>query len=128
MISTVCSSVPNEVKVQFSNLVRAKRLEKEERFRKRKRRDELLKSHQLASSPLKQTRLAVGVSSLTDDDVDDAWGEAFFGLDISVGKIQKPLFREAITATKRSKTGFVLLFFSQFIDCFNALILIVIIT
>ena len=61
MISTVCSSAPNEVKVQFINLVRAKRLEKEERFRKRKRRDELMKSHQLSSSPLKQTRLAVGI-------------------------------------------------------------------
>ena len=30
MISTVCSNAPNEVKVQFSNLVRAKRLEKED--------------------------------------------------------------------------------------------------
>ena len=92
-----------KVKVQFSNLVRAKRLEKEERFRKCKRRDELMKSHQLSSSPLKQTRLAVGVASLTDDDVDGAWGEVFFGLDISVGKIQQPLFREAIAGTKRSK-------------------------
>ena len=108
LISIVCSNAPDAVKTQFGLLVRTKRLEKEHRLKKRKRRDELLRSNKTAISPLKQSRLAVTPPSLADDVVDDAWGEAFFGLDISVNKIQQPLFREAITATQRSKIGFVL--------------------
>jgi len=40
-----------------------------------------------------------------DDAVDNAWGEAFFGLDIAARKIEHPLFRGAIEATQRSKSG-----------------------
>ena len=53
------------------------------------------------------TTLSLRQPVLADDQVDLAWGEAFFGLDISIGKIQQPLFREAIAATKRINIGFV---------------------
>ena len=35
--------------------------------------------------------------------MDDAWGKAFFGLDIAGNKIDAPLFKEAIAATKSAK-------------------------
>ena len=110
LISIVCANAPDDIKKQFTLLEKQKRLEKEQRAKKRKRQNELLGISSPASSPAsraRQSRLFHGAPTLADDDVDNAWGEAFFGLDISVGKIAQPLFREAITKTKRSKFGFV---------------------
>ena len=110
LISNICTMAPDEVKKQFAELEHAKREEKHVRVQKRIRMGQLLDSRTTttaSASPAKQSRLGFAPDSLADDDVDDAWGEAFFGLDIACAKIENPLFREAIVATKRSKVGFV---------------------
>ena len=103
IVSAVCPRAPENVKQQFTLLTHTKRMEKRLRSQKRKRSLELLNN----SPVTKQTRLRVTAETLVDEDVDDSWGEAFFGLDIVSFKIGHPLFREAIAATKRSKTGYV---------------------
>ena len=76
----------------------------DEQREKRKRKQELLASPKPAA---KQTKLQISPArSLTDDVVDDIWGRAFFGLDIAPNKSNNDLFREAITATKRSQPGY----------------------
>ena len=110
LISKVCGNAPDVVKEKFSLLERSKRLEREQKAKKHKRMTELLQRTGPASpaTRAKQSRLIIGSPALTDDDVGDTWGEAFFGLDVAINKIAQPLFREVISATKRSKIGFVL--------------------
>ena len=103
IISNVCPTAPDEVKQQFRELEQIKRSEKTVRDQRKSRMRKLLDSK--SPSPAKQTRLGFKIHDLTDDEVDDAWGEAFFGLDIACGKIENPLFKEAIVATQRSKSG-----------------------
>ena len=85
-------------------MVETKRREKFEYSKKRKRAKQLLKLLHL-TPPSKQSKLRLSTPILADDVVDEAWGTAFFGLDIAVNKIENPLFREAIIATKQSKRG-----------------------
>ena len=102
IVAKVCHAAPADVKARFSVLVLTKRQKKTEETQKRKRAGELLKIKGAVASPFKQSKLRYR-SSLPDDDVDLAWGRAFFGLDIPVAKISTPLFREAIVATQQSK-------------------------
>ena len=71
---------------------------------KRKRKQQLL----CVSPKTKQAKLQLspGARQLPDDEVDDAWGRAFFGLDIAANKASTELFREAIAATKRSSVKY----------------------
>ena len=104
LISVVCPRAPDEVKRRFTLLEQSKRMEKDQRHQKRKRGLALLNPR---NSPVtKQTRLRATLSTLAHEDVDDSWGEAFFGLDIAAFKIAHPLFREAIAVTQRSKSGY----------------------
>ena len=68
------------------------------------------KQHLLSPKPkpkAKQSKLHISPSRLVpDDEVDDAWGRAFFGLDIAANKASNELFREAIAATKRSSVSY----------------------
>ena len=72
----------------------------------------------LNSPSTKQTKLRAAPPALVDDDVDDSWGEAFFGLDIAAFKISHPLFREAIAVTKRSKPGLYFILYFLFVSVF----------
>ena len=103
MIVTVCPRAPDEIKEQFVGIIKHKEAQKKLKLQKRKRAEELRRSNSL-SSPAKQTRLGFGKhNSMSDEDVDEAWGRAFFGLDIAWNKINKSLFRSAIEATKNCK-------------------------
>ena len=104
MIAKVCTRAPKEVQAKFAKLERDARVKSIHEQDKRKRAAELLKQVQ---PPKKQSRLKYTMSAT---EVDDAWGEAFFGLDIPVRKIDHPLFRNALQATRRSKKGCVLIF------------------
>ena len=86
------------------------RLARKEMCDKRKRKAELLQP-QLR---LKQTRLSISPVKLQDKYVNECWARAFFALDIPINKINEPLFREAIEATTRSKTGYVRVRFVYF--------------
>ena len=101
VVGQVCKEAPDKVKQKFANLVKAKRKTKEEIASKRKRQQEVLSATQPC---LKQSKLKVN-GTLKDDAVDDAWGRAFFTLDIPPNKIANPIFREAVAATKRSSLG-----------------------
>jgi len=106
IVARVCDAAPADVKARFSLLVLTKRRQKDEETQKRKRAGALLKMNGAGASPFKQSKLRYR-NSLPDDDVDLAWGRAFFGLDIPVAKISMPLFREAIVATQQSSRAYV---------------------
>ena len=102
LISKICSRAPDKIKKQFQRICNEKNVDREARLQSRKRAAELLKSNEF-SSPAKQTRLSVGRKNLlSSEQVDLAWGKAFFGLDIAINKIDKDWFRDAIEATKMS--------------------------
>ena len=102
LIVKVCTAAPDEVKAEFKLLEMTKRLEKEQIVKKRKRAEELLKCKKISTTPpSKQSKLYLrNTTTLSNDQVDEAWDTAFFGLDIPVTKIVNPLFREDIEATK----------------------------
>ena len=103
MIASVCPRAPEQIRQQFCAIIKEKEEEKKLKAQKRKRAEELRRSNSL-SSPAKQIKLGFGkINALGDDDVDEAWGRAYFGLDIAPFKIDKPLFRAAIDATKEAK-------------------------
>ena len=102
LISQVCTQAPAEVKEKFVALVKKKQSERNAKLQKRKRVDELKRSNSW-SSPSKQSKLGFR-NAMTNEDVDEAWGRAFFGLDIAPSKIDKDLFRVAIEATQQSKS------------------------
>lgn len=104
IISKVCPNAPDHVKKQFVELEKQKRQIQVQTKKQKKRQRELLQP-KLCSPPTKQSKLCLSPVKVEDDVVDDAWAEAFFGLDIAGHKIGTPLFRDAIVATQRSKPG-----------------------
>ena len=74
----------------------------DEQRQKRKRKQQLLSPTRDA----KQSKLQISPRLIKDDEVDEAWGRAFFGLDIAANKANNELFREVIAATKRSHAGY----------------------
>jgi hypothetical protein len=106
IISVVCPKAPEEVQKKFRAIIAKKAEEKEQRIVKRKRARELSNAN-FSPSPAKQSKLYLGrharVNLLDDDQVDQAWGRAFFTLDIALNKVDQEFFREAIAATKLSK-------------------------
>lgn len=108
MISKVCDKAPPEIQKQFTALEKEKRIGKDQQSRSRKRAQELLQSSP-AIVPSKKSRLQQRLpfvsEILSGEQVDDAWALCFFGLDIAPNKLIQPLFREAITATQKSKKG-----------------------
>ena len=108
LITDVCTKAPAKVQQDFAALERRKRLEKSKTAVSRKRAAELVlvKKH---SSPLikrkRQSALPFQKSRLSNDDVDNAWAHACFGLDIPPNKINHVLFREAIAATMKATVG-----------------------
>ena len=105
LVSIVCNAAPDNIKEKFAALERLKRANKAQNKVKRQRADELLgKRKKGKSSPSRQSKLGYR-NKASGEEVDLAWGEAFFGCDIPVAKIDHPLFREAIAMTKRSRSG-----------------------
>ena len=103
IISQVCTRASDDIKKKFVAIIKEKQEQKDFKVAKRKRAQELKRSNSW-SSPAKQSKLGLNKrNTLKDRDVDDAWGRAFFGLDISFRKIDKPLFRSAIEASQKSK-------------------------
>ena len=105
IVAFVCPTAPDDVKKKFADLERAKREQKQKRFAKRQRAQELLGQNEKAASgtpPQKQSKLRYR-NRATAEEIDKAWGEAFFGLDIPAHKVDRPLFREAIRLTKKAK-------------------------
>lgn len=114
LVSSLCSKAPAAIKEQFVVLEKAKRLERKAKQASRKRGSELLHVSPAVQAANKnkrcrQSKLEFDKSMLTDEQVHDAWGRAFFGLDIAGNKISDPLFREAIAATRNTRNGFVLI-------------------
>ena len=73
---------------------------------KRKRKQQLISASPKATKA-KQSKLSISPSRLMqDEEVDNAWGRAFFGLDMAPNKASTELFREAICATKRSSINY----------------------
>ena len=108
MVAQICTAAPPEVMQQMSKLERTKRANKVKRAAKKRRAHELLNLQQrqraaAETPPRKQSKLELNRRA-TQDEVDRAWGEAFFGLDIAAAKIDNPLFREALHMTKKSKS------------------------
>ena len=112
LITQVCTKAPEHIKKLFQKLEREKRQMKQETAIKRKRAAELLASSpkpaastssKKVQAKAKQCRLPFAPHRLPNSEVDDAWAKAFFGLDLTPNKIDHELFREAITATSRSK-------------------------
>ena len=105
MIVIVCPNAPDDIKKKFSDLEREKRTQRQKTFAKKRRAAELLsqkKNKEGGTPPQKQSKLRYRTKA-AGEEVDKAWGEAFFGLDIAANKIAHPLFREAIRMTRRSK-------------------------
>ena len=104
VIAQVCTRAPEEVQKAFREIIATKKAEKAEKVARYKRVRELVNTN-LAASPAKQNRIYVHppIEYLDDDEVDQAWGRAFFTLDIAQNKVEQDFFREAIAATKSSK-------------------------
>ena len=105
MIAIVCPNAPDDIKKKFSDLEREKRTQRQKTFAKKRRAAELLsqkKNKEGGTPPQKQSKLRYRTKA-AGEEVDKAWGEAFFGLDIATNKIAHPLFRETIRMTRRSK-------------------------
>ena len=101
LISNLCPNAPEDVQEKFSKLEHKKRHEAEQKAHKRKRANELLHKDKKAKKT-EQSKLGFGPPGVTKDEVDDAWGEAFFGLDMPIAKLKYDLFRYAIEMTKKS--------------------------
>ena len=106
LISRVCARTTDIVKVKFTNLEKKKRQESIAtcKAEKRKRAMKLLYHNKQKRQKNEQSTLFGGraINTVPDDDVDTAWGEFFFGLDVPVRKISHPLFRHAIDMTRKS--------------------------
>ena len=102
MISNLCVEAPPEVREKFKALELAKRKEAKEKKSKRKRANELLQRQKKKAKKAGQSTLGFGPTCVGDDEVDDAWGEVFFGLDMPVAKLKTDLWRYAIELTKKS--------------------------
>ena len=107
IVATVCQTAPKAVKEEFTLLVQQKRQSMDVQRQKRKRQNELLQCAASTVKPVaKQSKLRMSPARLEDEEVNEAWGKAFFCLDIPVNKVCTPAFREAIAATKRSKPAY----------------------
>ena len=104
MVTRVFPADPDNVKTRFANLERQKRSSKKSKAEKRRRSEVLMAVKNQDLTPTKQSRLKYK-QKLSGDYVDEVWAEAFFGLDIAARKVDNPLFRSAIEATKRAKSG-----------------------
>ena len=107
MVAQVCTKAPEEIKTQFALLHRTKTMAAQNKAKKRKRAKELLRSKfspNGVKSPAKQQKLHFMPKMLHDDEVDDAWGRVFFGLDIASHKVSNDLFKETIDCTKLSSS------------------------
>ena len=105
LVSQVCNAAPDNIKQKFTALERLSRISKAKKKAKRQRAKELLGGNKKSkNSPTRQSKLGYR-NKVSAEEVDLAWGEAFFGCDIPVAKIDHPLFREAIAMTKRSRSG-----------------------
>ena len=107
-VSQLCTKAPEEVNRQFTLLEQTKRSAKHQKDVQRKRATELMCA--TPSPVIKRNRRIQGTLPFhrqiaKDDDVDLAWGKAFFGLDIAPAKISHPLFREAICTSQQSRTS-----------------------
>ena len=103
IIAQVCTRAPEDVQKQFREIIARKAEAKKRRDEIRKRARELTFANSQSPSA-KQCKLSLKVKEVLEDDiVDEAWGRAFFALDIAHNKIGQPFFREAIEATKRAK-------------------------
>ena len=115
-IANVCEKAPDNIKEQFAALERSKRVEKKQKDITRKRGIELMNGDR--SSPVitkrkksKQITLPFASSqTLSDREVDNAWGMACFGLDLAANKFNDPLFRDALHATQNSSKRLLLIY------------------
>ena len=115
-IANLCEKAPEHVKKQFSELERAKRLERLQKANTRKRGIELMNANPLSPTNAKkrsrQSTLPFSPQKLlSDQEVDDAWGLACFGLDLAPNKLNDPLFRNAFHATQNSSKRLFILFY-----------------
>ena len=108
LIMDICEQAPLEVQEEFALLERQKRLEKSKKTASRKRAAELMNVSPAAiKKRKKQSPLPFTKNVLPNTEVDDAWALAFLGLDIAPYKIDNQLFRDAIAATMKAKSGYV---------------------
>jgi len=106
IIAKVCPTAPDAIKKQFTALVLSKRAERSDAIQKRKRAIEVLNLSPVKKlSKRSQSKLRLSPIKMADTAVHDAWGLAFFALDIPANKISTPLFREAMVTTQRSSHG-----------------------
>ena len=126
LIAQVCVRAPAHIKKKFCALVVQKRQEKEEQARSKKRARELMEANSPQVSPVasrarrsRQQRLSAFCQYTERDAVDDAWGKAFFGLDIAGNKIDAPLFKEAIATTKSVKARQILWHAAMYVYEYN---------
>ena len=102
MISQVCTRAPEDVQKKFRQIIKEKEEQRQIKLAKRKRVEQLVQSNY--ESPGKQCKLQINRRNLlSEDQVDEAWGKAFFTLDIAPSKMDSAFFREAIQATKMSQ-------------------------
>ena len=114
-ISQLCTMAPDAIKKQFTALELKNRGEQELLEAQRKRGRELMHASPSISSPSgqhknkrsrRQSTLPFEVVT-PKEQVDEAWGRCFFGLDIAPNKIEHDLFKEAIVATASTRSGYV---------------------
>lgn len=108
LITDLCTKAPNIVNEKFALLERQKRLEQSLKSQSRKRASELMSiSPDALRKRKKQSELPFRRDKLPNNEVDDAWALAFFALDIAPYKIDHPIFRQALAATMKAKSGYV---------------------
>ena len=106
LVSQLCPSAPETIRKQMAEAEIERRQKKKATEISRKRGAELM----AATPPEKRQRGGLVQSPLpftatgrkNHEEVDDAWGLAFFGLDIAPHKIDSPLFKEAVYATQQA--------------------------
>ena len=106
-VVNLCTKAPDEIKQKFAKLERQKRQDKQQREMTRKRGLELMQSPVNKRRKSRQiTLLFKSSQTLTDREVDDAWGLTCFGLDIPPNKLSDPLFKDVFHATQNSSKRF----------------------
>ena len=110
LIAQVCTKAPPSIKEQFYEREIENTSKLNQEAASHKRSAELMASSPQLTSPAaaaaarkkrKQSTLPFCLTTC-DEEVDNVWGKAFFGLNIAANKISHPLFREAIDATVQS--------------------------
>ena len=114
-ISQLCTMAPDKIKKQFRDLEIKNRTENALQQAQRKRWRELFSASpsMRGNTNAGQRKRSRRQSQLHFDmvtpkeQVDEAWGRCFFGLDIAPNKIEDNLFKEAIVVTATTKSGYV---------------------